>query len=215
MSADEHLGQQFLDLGDERSTGSKKRRRVPTDDRFWNENPNQMSLPSMEEHGHPGAGLLSRGYVFDHTHDKKRHVHMLEVDRVGRRGEVPLSGMSWNGHEDLDGVFGPVPQGQIQWVGTEDDHKGQGLAGTLYGVARKLAKVRPEHSHELTEWGEVFAHGSSRRHGGVVPVDSMGGPVVVTSYKDAYDNPGFTGTDYGDPYASYRAGAKRRGWGRP
>ena len=122
----------------------------------WKANPNQMALPGMEDLSHPGAHVLAQGYHFEHT-----------VDEFGTRSLWAMKGthlggyLQWQQHEDYE------PRGEIQMVKTED--RGRGLASSMYGMGRTMARVKPVHSIVRSRLGNEWAHKVSERYRGRIP----------------------------------------------
>jgi hypothetical protein len=57
----------------------------------------------------------------------------------------------------------------ISWINAHPDHRGEGIATAMYGVGRTMARVKPRHSNDRTEDGDVWAPKSAARYGGPVP----------------------------------------------
>jgi hypothetical protein len=128
----------------------------------WKMNPNQMALPGMEEHAHPGATLLSQGYRFE-PEENQYAIRIHAYDDYSS-SKNPAASLSWWKPKD----FG----GEIQMVETRGEHRGRGLANALYGMGRDLSNVKPEHSPDRTAQGNYFAFAASKKFGGKVPANS-------------------------------------------
>jgi hypothetical protein len=148
MSAKDHLGEQFFTA-----------------------NPNQMALPGMEEHSHPGAKALSQGYRFEHERTVARvgpwatHYHSLKATHpdvaaspeVGMDREVAAK-LDWRDQG-----------GEISMVQTQPSQQRQGLATALYGIGRTMTTRKPQHSPRRTIEGNAWAPAASKKYGGRVP----------------------------------------------
>jgi hypothetical protein len=100
-------------------------------------------------------------------------VHMLGVSKHGSEDPVmgtnPDGVLDWNTRQRTVSNPGAHKQGEITWVNTADHLQGKGLASSLYGIARQMAPVKPQHSKTRSESGDVFAAKSAARYGGPVP----------------------------------------------
>ena len=133
---------------------------------FWKANPNQMALPGMEEHAHPGAKVLAQGYRFVRGRNRENSVRVLKLNK----GHDTVSGLAWGDDEGSHGMYDdPHRKGEIVMVHTDDAHRRQGLASTTYAVARQMARVKPQHSDERTPEGNAWAHAVTKKHGGRKP----------------------------------------------
>lgn len=122
---------------------------------FWNSNPNQMALPGMEEHAHPGAVHLAQGYHF-------RTVASPSVVKVS--AEHPDTYKSSAAH-----LRWAANNGHIEGVMTAQSHRHKGLATALYGMGRTMTAVPPEHSPMRTPDGDAWAPKATAKWGGHVP----------------------------------------------
>jgi hypothetical protein len=126
------------------------------DKQFWKANPNQMALPGLEEHAHPGAVHLAQGYRFrveTNTDPQNRTGFSLYAFNPQKRMAAELH-------------WGSV-RGRIGWV--EAHERGKGLASALYGMGRTMASVKPQHSPVRSRSGDKWAKAVSKRYGGRVP----------------------------------------------
>lgn len=130
---------------------------------FLKANPNQMALPGMEEHSHPGARALSQGFHFTVGHWGSDG-NYGEIGAVHEDwGDQNVAELNWR-QKNHSG-----PKGEITWVHTNPEHQGQGLATALYGIGRTMARVKPKHSTDRSDEGEAWAPKASAKYGGRVP----------------------------------------------
>ena len=122
---------------------------------FWKNNPNQMALPGMEEHSHPGALHLAQGYHFD-TYVGKQAVRVRAKHPDIVQGAA--ASLRWD-----------KSSGEIGGVGTRESHQHQGLATALYGMGRTMTRVKPQHSPIRTDEGDAWALKASAKYGGRIP----------------------------------------------
>jgi hypothetical protein len=122
---------------------------------FKDVDPHQQALPGMEEHAHPWAGPLSRGYML-HWHGGREHeLQAVEPDHDPRR-DNPEASLSW------DTQHGTHP-GEVSYVTNpagRHSERGRGLAGALFHSAHHFnfgQSTVPIHSPVLTDAGEHFA----------------------------------------------------------
>jgi hypothetical protein len=124
--------------------------------------PHQLAIPGMEEHAHPWAGPLSRGYMLDMEKSKEEH-HLAAVDVSHPKYPTAAAELSWA----KEGVKGYAP-GEVAMVnnwasrgyGQEPDPRARGLAGALFHSAHRWnfgQSTVPIHSVERTYPGEHFA----------------------------------------------------------
>jgi hypothetical protein len=154
----------------------------------WKMNFNQMALPGMEEHAHPGSTLLTQGYRFEpkEVRDTIRinayHDDNIKKNKEGEEDEEPekpVAHLTWWKPEDSNG--------EIEMVKTENEHRGRGLANALYGMGRDLSSVKPEHSPSRTRHGNYFAFGASKKFGGKVPANDYSFFHFNEEYPEGYD----------------------------
>jgi len=147
---------------------------------FWKENPNQMALPGMEEHAHPGTPLLAKGYHFKaekldfsdedtSADDPDSEAASLTAYRPGENPQEhePVGELTWRSKETNTSGGSHFPRGEIAWV--ESREPKQGIASALYGMGRQMAAVKPEHSAYRTPEGDDWAPRVSAKYGGRVP----------------------------------------------
>jgi hypothetical protein len=162
---------------------------------FWKSDPNQMALPGLEEHGHPGARVLAQGFRFEHqtkniggNPDAKEHtlalvphskgqqrlVHGLDAQHYGlpyHDNPKTAASLSWASGKDAPRIG--LSSGEIGMVETADGHKGKGLATSLYGVGRQMARIKPRHSTSRTKDGQQWAQKATDKYGGRVPKKNL------------------------------------------
>ena len=184
-------------------------RKAPTEP-MWKENPNQMAIPGMEEHAHPGAHLLTQGHMFSATTTNSENVLALHVHDAADvdtshvlhspKGYLPTKEL-YN-HTPMEPQFNKREHSRLTWddrahndvgeiTGAYTDnvaHQSKGLATTLYGMGRKLGRTMPEHSDERSEAGSRFARASSRVHGGYVPASLIEEEESLQEHQDQYDS---------------------------
>lgn len=142
---------------------------------FLKANPNQQALPGMENVSHPGAALLKQGYHFEHHSIPADHFdpaargshHVIEaISPIGTQAAE----LNWPDTKQPSNSYGKgLGQGEISWAGTEAPYRGQGIATTLYGIGRTMARVKPRHSKLRSEAGDAFAAKSAAQYGGRLP----------------------------------------------
>lgn len=144
---------------------------------FWKSDPNQMALPGMEEHSHPGARLLSQGYHFEH---EAMEIPGGAWNHESHPIEHTLSTMTPEGHTagKLSWVHGNAPAvglspGEISMVETHGPRH-TGIATAMYGVGRQMARVKPRHSTIRTAAGDGWAKTTVAKYGGRVPKKNIG-----------------------------------------
>jgi hypothetical protein len=132
---------------------------------FFKANPNQMALPGLESHSHPGAHALSQGFTFSHELykskvNKEHQTHILDLkgeDSPG--GQSRVSSLEWAAKARRG-----YKKGEIEQVNTSGLERGKGLASALYGVAHEMTTLPPQHSANRTEVGNVWAHSVNKKY---------------------------------------------------
>lgn len=124
---------------------------------------NQMALPGMEEHAHPGASTLAQGYRFEHSQGRSSNSRNGGVMRH-TLSAVPDGGHSqWDGVSDLTWASSHHPYtypGEIEGVFTNKDHQRRGLARSLFRVAREMdfgQDTVPVHSPDRSPQGQKWS----------------------------------------------------------
>lgn len=116
--------------------------------------PHQLALPGMEQHAHPWAEHLSRGYMLQfHSTDIQ---HQLQAIMPGSRfKDEPEAHLTWSS----SGTH--YTPGEIEMVANETTgERGRGLAPALLHTAHHFnfgQTTLPIHSHQRTQAGNVFA----------------------------------------------------------
>lgn len=147
---------------------------------FFKANPNQMALPGMEDVSpNPMAHLLTKGYTVEHMMNSTSGMHTLALHHPEAKTEYvtgfpgDVAALTWAGSAKemprhmayhYRGGYSP---GEIAMV--QSHTQGQGHATALYGVGRKLTRVKPRHSVERTHEGDRWAKIATEIHGGRVP----------------------------------------------
>lgn len=189
--------------------GRSATREAPTEP-MWKENPNQMAIPGMEEHAHPGARLLTQGYMFSASSANVTKSSTLQVHDAADadtshvlhspKGYLPTKDLykhtnsmepQFNQEEHSHLVWNDDPSndvGEIRSAHTNRAHQSKGLATTLYGMGRKLGRTMPEHSANRSYAGTAFAHASSKVHGGYVPTSNEDENDALNEHLEAYDD---------------------------
>jgi hypothetical protein len=164
---------------------------------FWKANPNQMALPGLEEHSHPGARVLAQGFRFEH-HDEdvgassgqdahshsllvvphtdatQRLVHGLDAHHYGLPySENPKAAANLMWASGRDSPRNGLSSGEIGMVETAPGHTRKGLATSLYGVGRTMARIKPKHSVVRTREGDKWARTTTAKYGGRVPKKNL------------------------------------------
>lgn len=137
-------------------------------------NPNQMALPGMEEHAHPGAMHLAQGHIF-HANRTDDSVQ-LTVGPANPRASTGTASLTW-ATKPIAGDNWPgntYKRGEIKMVETPPRSRRKGLASSLYGIGRQMASVPPEHSASRSDMGDKWAPAVTEKYGGHVPENSWG-----------------------------------------
>ena len=135
---------------------------------FWKSNPNQMALPSMEEHAHPGAHLLTQGYTFETrnptssnhaTHLKVYHPENDQYLTDAGKWAQPTGYLNWTLKRHQDRIHKDYHEpGEIGMIEVKGNSQGRGIASTMIKVASEMTAVPPESSAHRTEYGEALAN---------------------------------------------------------
>lgn len=135
-------------------------------------NPDQFSLPGLEDHAESPAlaRALTRGYSFsgEHGHVEARAADDLEPDRDLSMPTTNAADLWWNATNKKDGALHP---GTVGLVETHADHRRQGLGEAMWDLARTgQFGRRPRHSTDRSPEGDAYARGlQAKGKGGLVP----------------------------------------------
>lgn len=146
---------------------------------FLKADPNQQAMPGMENLSHPGAALLSQGYLFDHESQPFQNLngdsrpgagshHFLNVMTPEGHHAGSMSWTEGNEKRVIGSRWGHSP-GEISGIEVSSDHQGRGIATAMYGIGRQMARVKPRHSTARTGEGDAWARTTTDRFGGQVP----------------------------------------------
>jgi hypothetical protein len=119
---------------------------------------NQMALPGMEEHAHPWAGPLSKGYMLQHVSDHTASGPRHQLQAVDPKWPgSPDAYLEWGGHNANDQVEGEIHMIQNHVPRSE---AGRGLGGALMRSAHHFdfgQDTVPVHSMNRTPDGKAFS----------------------------------------------------------
>jgi len=128
--------------------------------------PNQLAIPGMEEHAHPFATHLARGYQLDLERSEHEH-HLAAVDVSHPKYPSVHAELSWAKENDPGHVPGEVTMVENMatqsYTGAkqpEEIQRARGLGGALFHSAHYWnfgQSTVPIHSPERTQAGEHFA----------------------------------------------------------
>jgi hypothetical protein len=125
--------------------------------------PHQLAIPGMEEHAHPFATHVARGYMLDFNSSRYQH-HLAAVDVSHPKYPTVAAELDWTRPKDADYEPGEVAmvenfQRGHHAIGKQEP-RAKGLAGALFHSAHYWdfgQETVPIHSPNRTDEGEHFS----------------------------------------------------------